>query len=342
MIDRREFLDYAAASLGLALGASSRGKEDSPLQVMTVQGPLAAGKLGVTLVHEHVLVDFIGADKVSRTRYNADEVFKVVLPHLKRLRELGGQALLECTPAYIGRDPALLQRLAKASGLHILTNTGYYGSVKGKYLPAHAATEKAEELAARWRREWQKGIEKPGIRPGFLKIGVDAGPLSEVNRKLVRAAALTHHDSGLTIAAHTGDGTAALEQLQVLREEKVEGSAFVWVHAQNEKDPVLHARAAEQGAWIEFDGLGPQSIRSHVELVKTMKARGYLGRVLLSHDAGWYNVGEPGGGKFRTYETLFTEFLPALRTAGFTEPEIRRLTVDNPREAFAVRVRKRS
>jgi phosphotriesterase-related protein len=307
--------------------------------VVTVQGSITSDKLGTTLVHEHLLVDFIGADKVSKDRYDGNEVFKVVLPHLKRVRELGCRALVECTPAYLGRDPALLKRLAKASGLHILTNTGYYGAVQGKYLPAHALTEKPDQLAARWLREWTDGIDGTGIRPGFIKIGVDAGALTAVNRKLVRAAARTHLKSGLTIAAHTGDGAAALDELNLLREEGVDGSAFVWVHAQNEKDTALHVRAAEQGAWVEFDGIGAQTVRQHVELVKAMKAQGHLGRVLVSHDAGWYRVGEPGGGKFRPYDTLFTDFVPALKAAGLKDAEIERLLVDNPREAFAIRVR---
>jgi phosphotriesterase-related protein len=60
---------------------------------------------------------------------------------------------------------------------------------------------------------------------------------------------------------------------------------------------------------------------------------------MISHDAGWYHVGEPGGGDFRPFDLLFTKFIPALKKAGFADAEIRRLTVDNPCEAFAIRVR---
>jgi phosphotriesterase-related protein len=56
---------------------------------------------------------------------------------------------------------------------------------------------------------------------------VDAGRLTAVNRKLVQAAARTHLGSGLAIAAHTGDGAAALEQLRLLRDEGVAAGAFV-------------------------------------------------------------------------------------------------------------------
>jgi len=31
---------------------------------------------------------------------------------------------------------------------------------------------------------------------------------------------------------------------------------------------------------------------------------------------------------------LFTTFIPRLRAAGFTEPEIQRLTIENPRHAL--------
>jgi phosphotriesterase-related protein len=235
-----------------------------------------------------------------------------------------------------------LRRLAEATGLHILTNTGYYNAAGGKFLPGHAKEESADALAARWVTEWTEGIEGTGIRPGFIKIGVDRGPLPEISRKLVQAAARAHRASGLTIAAHTGDGAAALEEIDILEEEGVSPSAFIWVHAQSERDGSFHKRAAERGAWVEFDGVGPDSIARHVELVGALKAAGRLDRVLVSHDAGWYAVAEPGGGKLRPYDTLSTAFLPALRDTGFPEDDMRRLTVENPREAFTLRVRSRT
>ncbi|MDH5550750.1 MAG: phosphotriesterase, partial [Gemmatimonadota bacterium] len=76
--------------------------------------------------------------------------------------------------------------------------------------------------------------------------------------------------------------------------------------------------------------------------VPAFEPEGLLDRVLVSHDAGWYHVGEPGGGTFRQYDTLFTEFLSALEAAGFTNEEIHQLTVVDPDSAFLVRVRARS
>ena len=304
-------------------------------EIQTVTGPVSANGLGFTLMHEHVLVDFIGAAQVSPSRYNIDEVFKAVLPHLQQVRKLGCGTLVECTPAYLGRDARLLRRLAAASGLRILTNTGYYGAAKDKHLPAHAFQETAEQLAQRWIREATGGIDETGIKPAFMKIGVDESPLSKVDATLVRAAALTHRATGLPIASHTTTGPAALEQLDILAEAGVTQEAFVWVHAHAERDGAFHERVAKRGAWVEFDGLSDATLGRHIDLVRHMKEAGLLQNVLISQDAGWYRVGEPAGGKFRPYDTVFTAFIPALRKAGFGAFDVRQLLIENPRQALA-------
>jgi phosphotriesterase-related protein len=337
---RREFL-IALAVPGTVKDVTNLSSITSltvPATVIdSVTGPISADALGVTLVHEHVLVDFIGADRVSQARYDRDKAFTKALPHLERIYQLGCRTLAECTPAYIGRDPMLLARLAQASKLHILTNTGYYGAANDKFLPPHAFKESADQLAARWIREAREGIDGTGIKPAFMKIGVDAGPLSDVDGKLVRAAARTHRATGLTICSHTGDGVAALAQVAVLEKEGAPLGSFVWVHAQNESDPTIHTQVARRGAWVSFDGISAQSLERHLGSVLAMREAGLLDRVLVSQDAGWYHVGEPDGGTYRPHGLIFTDFLPALRDRGLTAREITQLMVENPRAALTGR-----
>jgi len=317
--------------------------QTQPDVIMTVQGPVPANNISVALVHEHVLADFIGAAKTSADRYDSNEVFTKALPYLIDLKKAGCTTFMDCTPAYFGRDVRLLKKLSAASGLIIITNTGYYGAFNEKFLPPQTYTETAEQLAARWVSEWRHGIDGTAIRPGFIKTSVDEGSLRPIYRKLLTAAALTHLQTGLTISAHTGDGTAALEEIAILQKNGVHPSAFRWVHAQNEKDRTLYLRAAHMGAWIELDGINDTqagSIEQHVALVKYMKENGCLGNVLISQDAGWYWVGEPNGGTFRPYTALFTKFLPALKAQGITDDDIGQLLIENPRRSFAIRVRK--
>jgi predicted metal-dependent phosphotriesterase family hydrolase len=318
------------------LGAAT--KEVS--SVNTVLGPKSPRSLGMTLMHEHVLVDFIGADKVNRDRYSTEEVFRTALPYLKKLRESGCRTLVECTPAFLGRDAGLLKRLSQAARLHIIASTGFYGAANDRYVPAFAYQESADQLAARWVREFSEGIEGTGIRPGIIKIGVDKGRLSEIDAKLVRAAAKTHAQTGLTIASHTGDGTAAMEELEILRQQGLHSSAFIWVHAQSETDVDLHFKAAKQGAWVEFDGISESSADTHLSLVKGMIDSGFLTYTLISQDAGWYHVGESGGGSYRPYSFIFESFIPMLKKAGVLEEEIRTLLLDNPRRALTLGTKK--
>jgi predicted metal-dependent phosphotriesterase family hydrolase len=334
LLSRRNCLTLSLGMVGAAMASPAWAQPSARRPIQTVAGPLDSAQLGVTLMHEHVLVDFIGAAQVGPARYDADAVFARALPFLRQAKAHGCATLVECTPAYLGRDPRLLRRLAEASGLHILSNTGYYGANQDKHLPPHAFTETAQQLAARWIRECEHGIDDTGIKPGFMKIAVDAGPLSEVDAKLVRAAAIAHKSTGLPIAVHTGNGVAALEEIGILERAGVPLSAFIWVHAHNEQDGALHLQAAARGAWVEFDGLGPKSVDRHVALVLAMRQAGRLDRVLVSHDAGWYHVGEANGGEFRGFDTLFTAFVPALKTAGWSEADIRQLLVDNPRRAL--------
>jgi phosphotriesterase-related protein len=279
------------------------------------------------LVHEHVMVDFIGADQITPGRYDPDEVFRVARPKLEEVYRLGCRRLLECTPNFLGRDARLMKRLSDAVGLEIWINTGLYGAAGHKFVPSFARQESAEQLARRWIEEFRRGVD--GVTPRFIKTGVNRGPLHPLDRKLVEAAALCSRETGLTIASHTGNGEAALEQLDIIQMRKVSPSKFVWVHAQNEKDHAIHERMARAGAWVEFDGINAKSAAWHLECVRFMAEKKLLHRTLISQDSGWYRVGEPGGGNYRGYTYIYTDFLPQL-----TPEQGRILLAENPVKAF--------
>jgi len=309
--------------------------------VMTVRGKVPARQLGVTLTHEHALANFQPYDEWLRTprSYDRAQVAQRVLPYLKTIAVAGCRTFVDATAVGLGRDPLLLRQLSEQSGLHVLTTTGNYAAADYKFLPQYVYEDSVEALAARWIAEWRDGIAGTGIRPGFIKLGFNGASLSDVERKLIRAGAIAHRATGLTIGAHTGQAVAAYEELAELQAAGVDPSAWIWIHAQNEKDPARYVDAARRGAWISLDSIAPDSIELHVERVIGLRDAGLLNRVLVSQDAGWYSVGQPAGGEFRPYDTVFTTFIPALRARGFGPAEIDRLFVTNPANAFAVRVR---
>ncbi len=184
----------------------------------------------------------------------------------------------------------------------------------------------------RRRSNWRVAGSRNGVdgeRVRFIKIGVNRGPLHPLDRKLVAAAILTAKATGLTMAVHTGDGRAALDQLEMIQASGLAPNKWVRVHAQNEKDLTVHERVARAGGWVECDGINRAGAAWHFQAVEHMASQGLLRRVLLSQDSGWYRVGEPGGGKFDGYAYIFNEFLPRL------EKEWRdQLMWLNPRAAF--------
>jgi phosphotriesterase-related protein len=332
-ISRRQFL----ATLGAAPVVGSIIPADAPY-TYSVKGKLPVSEMGTTLIHEHVLVDFVGADNISPDRWKHDDVIRKVLSYLLEIKQQGIKTLVECTPAFIGRDVALLKKLSEQSGLHILTNTGYYGASNNKYLPKWAFSETAEQLANRWIAEFEKGIESTGIRPGFIKNGVNSGKLSEVHQKLTKAAALTHLKTGLTICSHTGPALPAREEIDILKKSGVHPSAFVWVHANGSAEELEDV--GKSGCWISLDGVNTDNIARHVELISFLHKKERLGQVLISHDAGWYRPGEPDGGEFRGFTTISDKLVPALKEQGLTDANIRTLMVGNPAKAFAISIRK--
>ena len=335
---RRDFI-----RIGGTLAASliwPRTAFANDLKVITVNGPIASHKMGNTLEHEHILVDFIGADQYDPSRWDREEVASQLLPYLKELKNLGCNTLIECTPAYLGRDVQLLKDLSQQSRLHIITNTGFYGARDNKYIPEFAFEASAQELADIWIREFEQGIDGTSVRPGFLKISVNPSPLSELHQKLVRAASITHLRTGLTIASHTGPALPAFEQLEILYQEGVHPSAFVWIHAQNEEDKSNYLKAAKIGAWISLDGLDETRLEEYIEMVYMMKKEGFLHKILISHDGGWYEPGKHWEGPIRKYTVLYRQFRPKLLEQGFSEEDTNLLFKNNPQKAFAIQIRK--
>jgi len=318
-------------------GLSGQKTQSSPF-IMTVNGPVDAENMGITLSHEHIVADLIGADKVSKDRYDPDEVYNVVFPLLKKAKEFGCQTLVECTPPYMARDPELVKRLSAATGLHILMSTGYSAMLGNRYLPPYVFSESADQLAKRLVDEWNEGMDNTGIKPGIIKTTFDFGNLTDLHRKIVQAAARAHLRTGLTIASHTMGAVSAFEQMDILKKEGVDPSAFIWVHTQVEKDTKTHIDAAKLGAWVSYDVLSRDKVEDYVALIAHMKSANLLDHVLLSHDS-LYWVGKPGGGDRLTYTRLFEELVPALKESGFSDDEIEQMLVSNPKNTFSVRVR---
>ena len=130
------FKGIVAISLLLLFASCSSNNKDTLIQSVT--GPVTVSPGEIWLSHEHILVDFIGADSIDPKRWNHDSVINATLNYLKELKPHDVKYFVDATPAYLGRDALLLEKIAKRTGLTIITNTGFYGAVNNKYVPSLA------------------------------------------------------------------------------------------------------------------------------------------------------------------------------------------------------------
>jgi len=311
---------------------------EKPSYIQTVNGAHQVSPNEIWLSHEHILVDFIGADSIQSNVPNHDIIIKEMLPYLEELKAYHVNYFVDATPNYLGRDVLLLEKIAHKTGLQIITNTGFYGARNNKFVPKYAQEMTAKDLAEMWINEYDNGIDNTSIKPGFIKIGVDSSDsLHVMHQKLVRAAAMTHLNTGLTIASHTGNAKGLWPQLSILKKLGVSPASFIWVHAQQENNNDNYLKAAKMGCWISLDGLG-WDLDKHVEKILFAKRNGILDRILISHDSGWYDP-QKKSQTIQPYTNIFKKLYPLLKSKGFTEDEFKLLISVNPSKAFSIKVK---
>ncbi len=310
----------------------------SPPYIQTVSGLIHPNPGELWLSHEHILVDFIGADSIDPLDWNDSMVISQMLPYLHSLNKYELGYFVDATPNYLGRDAQLLKNLSQLSGISIITNTGLYGAVSNKYIPFEAKAKSAQILAQEWINEFTTGIDNTQIKPGFIKISVNnSETLWEIDKKLIIAAALTHKETGLTIASHTGEAKGLWPQLNVLDSMGISADAFIWVHAQNESDPMNYVKAAKKGCWISIDGFGWDYDGNMKKLIYA-KDHQILDKFLISHDAGWFDP-QKDTQSIVPYTTIFDKLIPELIAIGFSQSEISGLLSENPLLAYSIQIR---
>src|SRR3954469_10969207 len=101
-------------------------------QVQTVTGPCAPGELGVTLMHEHLLIGgpgwqaHEGEDRAARR-----ERVKLCVERLEELHGLGVRTMVDPCPMDLGRDAAFTAEVAARSPVRIVCATGLYKEDQG-------------------------------------------------------------------------------------------------------------------------------------------------------------------------------------------------------------------
>ena len=303
-------------------------------QLLTTLGPKSADELGLILPHEHVFVDLRTWDQPGYARADPADVIALMGPEITQAQAAGVTAIVECSTGGVGRRADIDKAVSEATDFPIVVPTGLY---REPWIPdwAHRASE--AELKDWMMAELLGEIEDSGVQAGWIKLSAGDEGLTECETKVLQAAAGAGVATNAVIGSHTLKGAVVRKQLDIIEAVGYTPERFIWIHTQAEPDFDLHLEIAGRGAWIEYDAIGGEELDDEFYLERILRVldAGFGDRLLLSHDRGWYDPAQPGGGTPRPYTYLSEHFLPKLRAKGVSETTIQQLTRVNPFQAFA-------
>ena len=300
--------------------------------LFTTLGPLTRDRLGAILPHEHVYVDLRTPQTPGYASGSADDVVRLMAPQIERIKALGITALVECTTGGVGRRADFDLAVSQATNFPIVVPTGNY---REPWIPDWVATASEAQLEAWMLRELTERFDEADYRAGWIKLSAGDDGITPLEAKILRAATRAAIATGAVIGSHTIKGRVVMDQLDIIAAEGGDPRRFVSIHSQAEPDFSLNLAVAERGAWIEYDNIGWVDDEVLLPRVLGILEAGRGAQMLLSHDMGWFDPAQPGGGTPKPYTHLSEVFLPKLRAAGVDEATIIQLTHANPFEAFA-------
>jgi phosphotriesterase-related protein len=317
-----------------------------PSPISTVRGPVEAGALGTTLMHEHVFI--LNAEfQQNRTDWAEDERIADAVGKLNEAAALGVDTIVDVTVLGLGRYVPRLTRIAASTPLNIVVATGVYtyGDVPFWFherRPSRGRPE-TDPMVDFFVRDITDGIADTGIRAGILKCATGERGLTPDVERVLRAVAHAHRKTGAPITTHTDAARRnGLDQQRIFAEEGVDLSHVIIGHSGDTEDLDYLRRLMDAGSTIGMDRFGIDTLlllERRVATVAALCAEGYADRMVLSHDAAcWLDWLDPDRGEALRavlpnwhYRHIHEAVLPALDQRGVTPEQVRTMLVGNPR-----------
>jgi phosphotriesterase-related protein len=341
-------------------------------QAQTVLGPIAGEAMGVTLPHEHLLIDFevmfkepaSGADRgLARQPVSLANLgwvrhhFSSNLDNLQLLDErvardevllfkhAGGQTLVDPTNRGLARDPLALARVARATGLNIIMGSGYYVAAAH---PPDMDRRTADDVTRELVTDLTEGVDGTGVRAGFIgEIGT-TWPWTDNEKKVVRAAVAAQRETGAALMIHPGrHERLPLAIVDFIRKEGADLGRTIMCHIERTiADPAVLLELAATGVRLEYDLFGLETSYypynpafdmpndgERMRQILFLIERAHLDQILMSHDIAYKHCLTRWGGF--GYHHLLVNVIPRLRAKGADDKTVQTLLIDNPRRAFA-------
>jgi len=316
--------------------------------INTATGTCTAGDLGITLMHEHLLIGWPGWDSdTAAPAWDRGEAKRMCVDRMQELKALGVTALVDPCPIDLGRDVEFAADVSQASGVQIVCATGLYKEESGAapyYKFRGAFTDTVSEMTETFVKEVTDGIGSTGIKAGVIKVATGPHKVTDYEKAVITAAARAHKATGAPITTHTDEGTMGREQLAILTAEGVDPARVVIGHSCGSADLRYHTDMLDTGAFLGFDRFGLELLqpdRLRLASLIGLLGIGFERQIVLSHDTVWCWRGRALPLPVETLAPnwdprhVFLHIVPALRDAGVSQAKIDAMLIDNPRRYFS-------
>jgi len=305
-------------------------------QVETTAGPVDAGDLGLTLIHEHLRVRSESVARAFPRIYDEEHERTRALDWVSQAVARGVRTICDPSVMEHDRDVRLQAEVAGEAGVQLVVATGIYTY---HYLPEHFRNREIEYMVDQFVSDIEEGIQGTDIKAGFIKCCTDAQGVTEDVEKVLRAAARASKQTGRPIMTHSHPASGAgVAQMGIFNEEEVDPQKVLIGHTGDTDSMNYIETLLGMGPFIGMDRYGldillPTERRNWT--VTELCDRGYADRMFLSQDAcctiDWYPeelLREAAPNWNMTY--LLDDVIPALKESGVTDDQIKTMMEDNP------------
>lgn len=323
--------------------------------------------VGLTLTHEHLLIDFttvlsepdtssekglmsepVSLENLWWVRQNwtssidnlrlYDE--ELAIKEAGDFYRNGGSTIVDSTSVGIGRDPQALLRISRATGLNIIMGSGYYvDSTHSDWLRSASVDEVAQTIIS----DIENGVGGTDIRAGIIgEIGC-SWPWTDSEKKVLEAAVAAQQETGAPLLIHPGRSEEApMELIKAVEGWGGDLRRTVMGHIERTiYDRAVLDEVAATGVYLNFDLFGhdesyyplaPQTYmpadHERIEMIEHLVGDGRSSQVLLAHDVcSKHRLKRYGG---HGYDHIPTRVVPRMRARGMHEEDVRMVLVDNP------------
>lgn len=322
------------------------------MKVSTVLGEIECKDMGYTLLHEHIMIADHTMRKVYPNWINIEEFVDYAKRYIARAKRYGVKTIVDVTPFQLGRDAEILRRVSEEAEINVIAATGYFWSREICFVD-----KSPEFLAKVLIDDIRKGMEGTDIKASIIKCGTSGDGMTEQEKRLFKATVIAHKETGVPITTHSASRAGAIAQMDCFDELGADPKKIVIGHVGDFDDPRFLEYVANRGYYIGEDRIGvdkrhPDQLDSDIRVDNIIELwkRGYLDKIVLSHDAsifidyweGRENLGCPWD-MVREFDVEKLQFqfgfisetiVPKLKEAGMSDEDINTMLVSTPQKLF--------